>query len=223
MISPAILILADGTQFAGRSIGADGFSVGEVVFNTALTGYQEILTDPSYSRQLVTLTYPHIGNVGVNPEDQESDNVMLIPDGNGEFSEGMGMLVDKSDLCFGMRSWRYSMLVKDGVIEKMFIEPDVAGDPFEVSDADTMLAYINPQAKPARVATIFTKHACPYCAKAKAMLSANGISYEEILISNHGPSSKTLRAIAQASTVPQVFIEGELIGGSDDLEVFLAK
>ena len=156
-------------------------------------------------------------------EDQESDNVMLIPDGNGEFSEGMGMLVDKSDLCFGMRSWRYSMLVKDGVIEKMFIEPDVAGDPFEVSDADTMLAYINPQAKPARVATIFTKHACPYCAKAKAMLSANGISYEEILISNHGPSSKTLRAIAQASTVPQVFIEGELIGGSDDLEVFLAK
>ena len=75
MISPAILILADGTQFAGRSIGADGFSVGEVVFNTALTGYQEILTDPSYSRQLVTLTYPHIGNVGVNPEDQESDRI----------------------------------------------------------------------------------------------------------------------------------------------------
>ncbi len=68
-------MLADGTQFAGRSIGADGFSVGEVVFNTALTGYQEILTDPSYARQLVTLTYPHIGNVGVNPEDQESDRI----------------------------------------------------------------------------------------------------------------------------------------------------
>lgn len=75
MNSPAILILADGTQFAGRSIGADGISVGEVVFNTALTGYQEILTDPSYARQLVTLTYPHIGNVGVNPEDQESDRI----------------------------------------------------------------------------------------------------------------------------------------------------
>lgn len=75
MNSPAILLLADGTQFAGRSIGADGFSVGEVVFNTALTGYQEILTDPSYARQLVTLTYPHIGNVGVNPEDQESDRI----------------------------------------------------------------------------------------------------------------------------------------------------
>jgi len=156
-------------------------------------------------------------------EDQECDNVTLIPDGNGEFSEGMGMLVDKTDIGFGMRSWRYSMVVKDGVIDKMFIEPDVAGDPFEVSDADTMLAYINSEAKPPRVATIFTKHGCPFCAKAKVVLEANGISYEEILISNHGPSSKTLRAVAQASTVPQVFIEGELIGGSDDLEVFLAK
>ncbi|MEA1990089.1 MAG: peroxiredoxin, partial [Pseudomonadota bacterium] len=63
-------------------------------------------------------------------EDQESDNVTLIPDGNGEFSEGMGMLVDKTDLGFGMRSWRYSMVVKDGVIDKMFIEPEVPGDPF---------------------------------------------------------------------------------------------
>jgi carbamoyl-phosphate synthase small subunit len=70
--SPAILLLADGTQFVGRSIGADGMSVGEVVFNTAMTGYQEILTDPSYARQLVTLTYPHIGNTGVTPEDEES-------------------------------------------------------------------------------------------------------------------------------------------------------
>jgi carbamoyl-phosphate synthase small subunit len=73
--SPAILILADGTQFAGRSIGADGISVGEVVFNTAMTGYQEILTDPSYARQLVTLTYPHIGNTGVTPEDEESNMI----------------------------------------------------------------------------------------------------------------------------------------------------
>lgn len=75
MNSPAILILADGTQFVGRSIGADGVSVGEVVFNTAMTGYQEILTDPSYARQLVTLTYPHIGNTGVTPEDEESNTI----------------------------------------------------------------------------------------------------------------------------------------------------
>jgi carbamoyl-phosphate synthase small subunit len=72
---PAILALADGTVFRGESIGADGVTVGEVVFNTAMTGYQEILTDPSYCRQIVTLTYPHIGNTGINPEDIESDRV----------------------------------------------------------------------------------------------------------------------------------------------------
>lgn len=72
---PAILVLADGSVFRGRSIGADGVTTGEVVFNTALTGYQEILTDPSYSRQIVTLTYPHIGNTGVNAEDVEAARV----------------------------------------------------------------------------------------------------------------------------------------------------
>lgn len=72
---PAILALADGTIFKGYSIGAAGHTTGEVVFNTAMTGYQEILTDPSYSRQIVTLTYPHIGNVGVNPEDVEASKV----------------------------------------------------------------------------------------------------------------------------------------------------
>ena len=71
-VAPAILALADGTVFRGRSIGAKGVSVGEVVFNTSITGYQEILTDPSYAGQIVTLTYPHIGNVGLNPEDVES-------------------------------------------------------------------------------------------------------------------------------------------------------
>ncbi|WP_255987923.1 glutamine-hydrolyzing carbamoyl-phosphate synthase small subunit [Chitinolyticbacter albus] len=72
MSQPALLALADGTLFHGISIGADGETIGEVVFNTSITGYQEILTDPSYNRQLVTLTYPHIGNYGVNPEDAES-------------------------------------------------------------------------------------------------------------------------------------------------------
>jgi carbamoyl-phosphate synthase small subunit len=72
---PAILVLADGSVFRGLSIGADGITTGEVVFNTALTGYQEILTDPSYSRQIVTLTYPHIGNTGINAEDVESDRI----------------------------------------------------------------------------------------------------------------------------------------------------
>ncbi|MEJ5864575.1 glutamine-hydrolyzing carbamoyl-phosphate synthase small subunit [Pseudomonas farsensis] len=75
MTKPAILALADGSIFRGESIGADGQTVGEVVFNTAMTGYQEILTDPSYAQQIVTLTYPHIGNTGTTPEDAESDRV----------------------------------------------------------------------------------------------------------------------------------------------------
>ena len=76
--------------------------------------------------------------------DQEAANVFLLADGNGQFTEKMGLLVDKSDLNFGKRSWRYSMLVRNGRIEKQFIEPNEPGDPFKVSDADTMLAYINP-------------------------------------------------------------------------------
>jgi carbamoyl-phosphate synthase small subunit len=75
LIKSALLVLEDGTQFYGRAIGATGSAVGEVVFNTSMTGYQEILTDPSYSRQIVTLTYPHIGNVGTNAADEESSQV----------------------------------------------------------------------------------------------------------------------------------------------------
>ena len=75
MPEPAILALEDGTLFQGSSIGAIGASVGEVVFNTAMTGYQEILTDPSYCRQIVTLTYPHIGNTGTNQQDEESPTI----------------------------------------------------------------------------------------------------------------------------------------------------
>lgn len=77
MDKPALLILEDGSTFHGKSVGANGISAGEVVFNTSITGYQEILTDPSYARQLVALTYPHIGNVGVNSEDIESRKVFI--------------------------------------------------------------------------------------------------------------------------------------------------
>ncbi|MBC7984230.1 MAG: carbamoyl-phosphate synthase small subunit, partial [Candidatus Obscuribacterales bacterium] len=75
MTTPAVLALEDGTVFHGRSIGAKGNTTGEVVFNTATTGYQEILTDPSYCKQIVTLTYPHIGNTGTNPEDLEASSI----------------------------------------------------------------------------------------------------------------------------------------------------
>jgi glutaredoxin-like protein len=153
-------------------------------------------------------------------KDQEAENVTLIPDGNGEFSEGMGMLVDKSDLGFGKRSWRYSMLVKDGVIEKMFIEPEVPGDPFEVSDAETMLHYINPEAKKPPLVSLFAKVGCPYCARAKKMLEERGWDYEEIVL-GQDITSRSLKAATGASTTPQVFIDGKLIGGSEDLAAYL--
>ena len=75
LANSALLVLEDGSVFKGTAIGAQGVSVGEVVFNTSMTGYQEILTDPSYAEQIVTLTYPHIGNTGTNPEDVESDKI----------------------------------------------------------------------------------------------------------------------------------------------------
>jgi glutathione-dependent peroxiredoxin len=153
-------------------------------------------------------------------ENQEADNVTLIPDGNGDFTDGMGMLVDKSDLGFGKRSWRYSMLVQDGVIEKMFIEPEVEGDPFEVSDADTMLNYINPQARKPRAVSIITKPGCPFCARAKELLGTHGIDFEEIVL-GHDATLRSVRAITGKETVPQVFIDGEYIGGSEALEAYL--
>lgn len=151
---------------------------------------------------------------------QEVDNITLIPDGNGEFAEGMGMLVDKTELGFGKRSWRYSMLVKDCVIEKMFIEPEEPGDPFKVSDADTMLKYINPKAEKPGCISLFTKEGCPFCARAKDMLQERGLSYEEVVLGKDA-TTRSLRAMTGATTVPQVFIDGRLIGGSEALADYL--
>ncbi|MEJ2590910.1 MAG: glutamine-hydrolyzing carbamoyl-phosphate synthase small subunit [Candidatus Thiodiazotropha sp.] len=100
MRKPAVLILEDGSQFRGEAIGADGQTVGEVVFNTAMTGYQEILTDPSYCQQIVTLTYPHIGNTGVNREDEESSQI-----------QAAGLVI--KDLPMITSSWRSESSLED--------------------------------------------------------------------------------------------------------------
>ena len=154
--------------------------------------------------------------------DQHAENISFIPDGNGDFTNGMGLLVDKGAIGFGKRSWRYSMLVKDGVIEKMFIEPDLPGDPFEVSDADTMLAYINPKAVQTKQVSLFTKPGCPHCARAKALLEQHGLTFEELTLGNE-ISIAAMRAITNADTVPQVFIDGKHIGGADDLTQYFAS
>jgi glutaredoxin-like protein len=148
---------------------------------------------------------------------QECGNIRMLPDGNGEFTDAMGMLVDKSDLGFGKRSWRYSMLVRDGVIEKMFIEPQKPGDPFEVSDADTMLAYVAPKAKKPDQVAILTREGCGFCARAKKLLKDLGYDYAEIPLPNKN-RSRIVGAITGAGTVPQVFINGQRVGGLEELE-----
>ena len=108
MQTPALLALEDGTVFQGISIGCDGVTVGEIVFNTAMTGYQEILTDPSYCKQIVTLTYPHIGNVGTNEDDQESDSVWAS-----------GLVI--KDLSLIASSWRNQLGLSDYLKQKSVV------------------------------------------------------------------------------------------------------
>ena len=155
-------------------------------------------------------------------QEQHADRITFIPDGNGDFTRGMGMLVEKQDLGFGERSWRYSMLVRNGVIEKMFIEPDLPGDPFEVSDAETMLRHIAPQAELPLDVTVFSREGCPYCVKAKGLLRDSGIEFDELVL-NQDFAESTIRAVSGRSTVPQVFINGKLIGGSEELETYLGN
>lgn len=155
--------------------------------------------------------------------DQNAENITMLPDGNGDFSRGMGMLVNKAQLGFGDRSWRYSMLVRDGVVEKMFIEADVPGDPFDVSDADTMLNYLNPEAQPPKRITLLSKPGCSHCTRAKAALDARGLKFEEITVGSHGVSLATLHAVSGKGSTPQIFVEGEHIGGADELEIWLAN
>ena len=155
-------------------------------------------------------------------KEQKAFEVNFVPDGNGDFSRGMGMLVAKNDIGFGDRSWRYSMLVKDGVIEKMFIEPDVPGDPFEVSDADTMLSYVAPNAYKPLDITVFSREGCPFCVRTKGILNDAGIVFEELVL-NRDFNESTIRAVSGKSTVPQVFINGQYIGGSEEVEAYLAE
>ena len=151
-------------------------------------------------------------------QDQNAENIRFIPDGNGEFSDKMGMLVDKRNLGFGQRSWRYSMLVEDGVIKKQFIEPEKEGDPFEVSDADTMLKYLDPNAKVPSDVVLIGRAGCAHCSRARTLLEQKGWAFDEI-----EANPRRLRATSGKATTPQIFVDGQYIGGADELEKYLAK
>lgn len=148
---------------------------------------------------------------------EKADKITMLPDGNGEFSKKLGFLVNKSDMCLGDRSWRYSMVVEDGIIEKMFIEPEGEEDPYGESSAETMLKYLNPAASLPDSVTIFTKSGCNYCAQAKDFLHHRDVPYEELVLNTHF-TIKTVKAISNTTQLPQIFINGNHIGGAEDLE-----
>ena len=153
---------------------------------------------------------------------EKADDIFMLPDGDVEFTKAIGMDVVKDDLGFGVRSWRYSMYVEDGVIKKMFIEPEKPGDPYEVSDADTMLKYLAPNYKPPVSVSMFVKPGCPYCAAARKMLKEHNLRFEEVVLGDNATVT-SLVAITGRKTTPQVYINGEHIGGSDDLKAYLDK
>ena len=149
--------------------------------------------------------------------DQDVHEVTLVADGNCEFTEQLGMAVDKRDDGLGRRSWRYSMLVRDGLIEKVFAEKDEGDDPFNVSDADTMLTHLRPGGPvPDRIA-LLTREGCPHCARARQLLESANLDYVEVPLDN-AVRGTVVGAISGRDSVPQVFINGEHIGGADELE-----
>jgi peroxiredoxin/glutaredoxin len=152
---------------------------------------------------------------------EKAQGVHFVADPFAEFTKAMGMAIDHRDAFLGTRSWRYSMLVDDGKIEKMFIEPDVPGDPFEVSDAETLLKYVRPDRKSLGPVLMLARHGCPFCAKAKTLLEERNITYDAIYLGEE-LTMQGVKAASGAATVPQVFIDGKLVGGSEQLGKFLA-
>jgi glutathione-dependent peroxiredoxin len=153
-------------------------------------------------------------------QSEKAQGIHFVADPFAEFTQEMGMSVDNRDAFLGTRSWRYSMLVDDGKIEKMFIERDVPGDPFEVSDAETMLKYLRPDHQSLGPVLMLARHGCQYCAKAKSMLEERGIAFDAVYL-GEDLTMQGVKAASGTAKVPQVFIAGKLIGGADKLAAFL--
>jgi glutaredoxin-like protein len=154
-------------------------------------------------------------------ESEQAQGIHFVADPFAEFTNAMGMSVDNRESLLGTRSWRYSMLVVDGTIEKMFIEPEDGDDPFKVSDAETMLEYLRPGRKRVGPVLMLARHGCPYCQRAKALLTERGIQFETVSLGDGGLTMRGVKAASGRTTVPQIFIGGKLIGGSDELGQFL--
>ncbi len=188
--------------------------------STHLPRYNELISDfrDAGIDDVICLSVNDTFVMNAWQEAQMAEDITMLPDGNGEFTEKLGFLVGKEDIGFGKRTWRYSMLVNDGKIEKMFIEKEVDGDPFDSSDADTMLEYLGAKASPS--VAVYSRPGCPFCADAKNMLIEKGHEFEEHVL-NEDYTIKTLKAISGSTSVPQIFVQGNRVGGSDKLKKFL--
>lgn len=149
--------------------------------------------------------------------DQHADRITFLADGNGALTEALGLLVDKEVLGFGKRSWRHAMIIEDGVVQHTFIEPEKPGDPYEVSDADTVLEAVAPEARKPHDILLLTKPGCPHCARAEAALREAELDFEAVHASH-----RMLRAVSETPTTPRVFVDGSLVGGADELASWLA-
>jgi glutaredoxin-like protein len=155
-------------------------------------------------------------------ESEKAQGIHFVADPFAEFTTSMRMTVDHRESLLGTRSWRYSMLVQDGTIQKMFIEPEEGDDPFEVSDAETMLGYLRPDHQPLGPVLVFARHGCPYCQRAKSLLTERGIRFDAVHLGDE-LTMQGVKAASGGATVPQIFIGGKLIGGSDQLADFLGN
>ena len=146
-----------------------------------------------------------------------AEALTFVPDGNAELTRELGMLIDHAGKGLGMRSKRYAFIARDGVIERAFVEPEEGGDPYTVSDADSVLAAFAPDAEVPPDVVLFTRAGCKFCIRAKHLLGERGIPYEDV-----SASLRVLRGVSGRQSTPQVFIDGRYVGGCDDLERWLA-
>jgi peroxiredoxin/glutaredoxin len=152
--------------------------------------------------------------------EERVERITMLADGNASLTRALGMLVDKTGDGLGWRSWRYALVVRDGKVEKAFIEPPDPGDPYTVSDADTVLRYLHPSAKLPDEVLLVARTGCPHCARARELLEQAGFEYVEWEPDAHD-RIRALGALTGRHTVPQIFLNGRYIGGADALEAEL--
>jgi len=152
--------------------------------------------------------------------EERVERVTMLADGNAALTKALGMLVDKTGDGLGWRSWRYALVAKDGRVGKAFVEPAEAGDPYSVSDADTVLRHLHPTAKLPDQVLMIGRAGCPHCARARELLEQGGFEYVEWQPDAHD-RIRALGALTGRHTVPQIFLNGRHIGGADELEAEL--